>query len=228
MKVRCNATSRPPVPSSPGFTLFEMLVGLLIASLIVVFVSQSLRAASHLSRQAETMAEQADGSRATDMLLRRVVSEAYPAWRVSDRPRMVPTFSGQATRVVMSSRVLPLSLAGGYFRISLALEGERLVLRWMPEWNQSAEVDDEHATDSYVIADRVASFRVGYFGASGPGQHGNWKESWTDVDHLPNLIRLSWTFKERISSVWTVIAATHVAVDSGCVFDALTFRCRGR
>lgn len=190
---------------SEGFTLLEMLIGLVLLGLMLALLFGGFRL-SIRSWDAGTLAsENAARIRVLDGFVRRQLSEIYPYfWQPSDARKLAFQGDSNAIRYV---GFLP-SGAGtrsGLYLISLEIERkerqQRLLLKSTPLLPDARDFsgllnEEPKVLASGVIAGDVEELVFDYFGAENEQGEAKWLSQWSDPKRLPLLIRL----KARLAS----------------------------
>jgi len=161
-----------------GFTLIELLVALALSALVSLVLLHGIRlATSGLDRHARA-AERLDARQSLDDLLRRTLGKAAAIPRTTGGE-----FSGKPEAV----EFLAVAEDGGpgLYRVDLALERGRLVLRRALAAPQG---DPRSAVD--IVANRVRDFRLAYFGADAVSATPAWRDSWQQLAMLPLMVRV--------------------------------------
>jgi general secretion pathway protein J len=156
-----------------GFTLVEVLVALALTALVSLLLLHGVRlAAAGLDRHARR-AERLDDRRSLDELLRRVLSSAASG-----------SFVGRPT----TARFLSLAedSGPGLYRIEIAREGSRLILR-----RRLAGPSADPQIAEAVLAGDVVAFGFAYFGAPSAAEAPGWHQDWEGLTRLPLLVRVS-------------------------------------
>ena len=159
-----------------GFTLLELLVGLVVLSFILAGLSQSvrfgLRAGESQTRQSEGRSE-LDG---IDRTLRRLIEQADPG-----TPQSGPPLQGGIGTIGFTSE-LPEAAADRHADIALGMDGRRtLVLRWSPH-RHVVQAGPPPAAHEIALLRGIAGVQIGYW-------KDGWRTQWNEAS-LPALIRL--------------------------------------
>jgi prepilin-type N-terminal cleavage/methylation domain-containing protein len=164
-----------------GFTLVEMSVALALTALVSLTLLHGVRlAATGLDRHTR-QADRLDARHSLDDILRRVLGSAAT----------VPQNAGGAF-IGQPDRIEFLSVAedsgAGLYRIDIAIDRGRddrpLILRR----RLAAATGDQRAAS--ILAARVRSLRLAYFGADGTSASPAWHDRWEALTTLPSLVRV--------------------------------------
>lgn len=199
---------------TPGFTLLELLVALLLLSLIFLLLTSGLQFGTKIWNSGEEPGNISEVV-TVQQLLRRVLSEARPLMLES-----TPTVSRHIFFVGTENSVrfiapMPGHLGvGGLYEVAIYLTdggetGNRLEMSWrlFGQATGSAGAPEERRT---VLVDKVANIQFAYFGYRGQQEPARWYNDWQGLQLLPIEIRMHVTFSEG-SSVWPdLVVATMV------------------
>lgn len=161
-----------------GFTLVELLVALALSALVSLVLLHGIRlAAAGLDRQMRA-SERLDARQSLDDLLRRTLGSAAAIPRAA---------GGEFTGMPDGVEFVAAAEDGGpgLYRVNLALERGRLILRR----KLAAPQGDPRAAAS-VVASRLRDFRLAYFGVETLGATPAWHDSWQQLTTLPLMVRV--------------------------------------
>ena len=176
-------TAPPRRDRAAGFTLIELLVALVLAGLVSLLLVHGIGLAAFGFDRLSRGAERLDESRGVDQVLRRTLGSAAAI------PNLGPGigFSADPTRVAFLGLVA--DNAPGIYRVELRLDfaggDRRLVLT-----RRFAENGAEARVERTILARRVSTFRLAYFGAVTLGEEPAWHDRWDGLSYLPRLIRV--------------------------------------
>jgi general secretion pathway protein J len=184
-----------------GFTLLELLIGLVLLGFTLALLFGGFRLATRAWNAIETRVERSTDEQAGLALIRRLIGSVQPL-RSTRTVRQPLTFSGQPDRLAI---VAPLTEAVGLRLIVLSIEaqtlaradssrkqpGQQLVLREQA-LNYSAPHFDGLLPDlaGYRLIGDFSTAAFSYFGAMAPDAMPGWHGEWTDTEQLPKLVRL--------------------------------------
>lgn len=174
-----------------GFTLLELLVGVVLLSLLVVTMYSGFRLGARSWESGEAKSETATRMRLVSGFIRRHLSEArVVVTRKANRAQ--PAFEGSRTEMrFVGEMPSHLGLGGPYsIRIhTLEDRGSQLAVSLSPHDPESGPAPDAPAHESVLIDDLLEA-RFSYFGVPRRGADRRWYEQWSDARNLPTLIRL--------------------------------------
>lgn len=184
-----------------GFTLLEVLVGLVILGFIVSGLVGSTRLGLVAAGTQSRIAAEREDLEPADRLLRRLVAgmalpnDARQPGLVGDRAGFTCVTAAPAAQDPgLSSRVDALVAVDG---------AHRLVLRWFPHWHAERLAPRPPPAEE-VLLQGIDRLEVSYLS---PGRDG-WLEAWTRTD-LPGLVRIRLLFAPGDPRHWPpIIAAT--------------------
>ena len=186
----------PPLRSSgAGFTLLELLVGLVVLGFILAGLTQGV---SYGLRASSAQARLVDGRGeldAVDRALRRLLAEADPG--NSHDP---PLLQGGPARLAFVS-TLPAAVAGAGQEadIALGVDGaHRLMLHWTPHLH-AQRIGPPPAPQEAELLRGVDHLEIAYW-------LNGWQSSWTRAT-LPELIRVRIVFGADDPRHWPDIVA---------------------
>jgi general secretion pathway protein J len=204
-----SATGKGAPARHSGFTLLEMLVVVTVLGLLMVGLTQGVRAGIALwgaqQRRVGETAELDAGARILRTLLTGIsvpVSNAVGGSAAND------AFKGDAEKV---SFVGDLPTGLGTTRradISIALRKGDLVLSWTPHLHEIPLGPPPAPSDAELIAN-VARLRIAYWGATAPDQPPAWQAQW-DGPAPPQLIRIRLGFAKADRRRWPDLIAAPV------------------
>ena len=174
-----------------GFTLLELIVGLVVLGFILAGLSQGVRFGLRASETQSRLVDSRSELDAVDRALRRLLVDADPG--TSHDP---PTLQGGPARIVFVS-TLPAAVAGRpgeQADIALAVDGgHRLVLRWSPHLHAQRTAPPPPPGEAELLRG-VDHIELAYW-------MNGWQSGWTAAN-LPALIRLRITFSPDDPRRW--------------------------
>jgi len=204
-----------------GFTLLELIIALVLMALLSAVLFGSVRLAGRSTEGGEAKANAAASMRLAQQFLRTNLEAQHPLRmrKIVDWPLL---FTGASDELRYAAR-LPARVAGGgiwYYRLAIRSEDARspLVLeRMIPDLSAAALPEFVNA-DRSVLAEGIASLRIGYFGRDADAAANvapSWHDQWNDTQRLPMLIRIDVT--PKAGPPWpTLYVAPREAPEAGC------------
>lgn len=194
-------------PRQNGFTLLETLVVVVVLGLLMVGLTQGVRAGLALwGAQQRRVAETADLD--TGARLLRTLLTGLPA---------APPGAAGANPVAVKGDAEHLSFLGdlptglGTTRradISLGLHNGNLVLSWTPHRHEVPLGPPPKPTDTELVAG-VRRLEIAYWGAAAPDQPAAWQTRW-DGPAPPSLVRIRLVFGKGDRRHWPDLIAAPV------------------
>lgn len=216
-----------PRQSEAGFTLVELLVGVILLSLLTIAMFGGLRFGIFAWNHGTVHADRLDRILSVHSLLRRLIADTYPYYTAAKPALPNVMFAGTQSTLSFLART-PTSLGGnGRMQYTLITEGgstrSSLILTSRPELSSEGSITSQTRTS---LVDNADVIEFAYFGKTRTDQDITWHNSWAGQPNLPVLVRLRIKLAGRD---WPdLIVAPRVEVDVGCIYDALTKRCRAR
>ncbi len=209
-----------------GFTLIELMASLAILAMISVLISSGLvtghRVWSRLDRA--TAAGEAVGS--AQSVMRGLIERAYPITRF-DASAPYVDFEGSGGTVTFFGQPSEAGRPGALRRYQLGLDaGGEVVLS-----SATSLTRDRNApyTDRQVLVRGARSLDLAYFGAGPPDNTLRWRDLWRDRPAPPQLVRVRVQFPPGDARRWPDLIVRPLAdVDTQCILDTASGRCRGR
>lgn len=174
-----------------GFTLLEVLVGLVVFGLLVMTAYAGIRVGARSVAAGEARAQFSSDHRIAYDFLRRHLSRAFPMAVQRDN-RWQLWFEGDPDRVVLLGDLPGYTGEGGLHELRFSVEGpdgeRRIVLERRVAGSEPG--DDAVEPVRRVLLAGLDSARFDYFGARARGDEPQWHETWADAQLLPSLVRL--------------------------------------
>jgi general secretion pathway protein J len=207
--------------SERGFALLELIIALVLLGLLSAVLFGSVKLAGRSTDSGEARAGAAASMRLAQQFLRTNLEAQHPLRmrKMVDWPLL---FAGASDELRYAAR-LPTRIAGGgiwYYRLVVKSDSARspLVLeRTIPDL-QADTLPDFANADRSVLAEDIASLRIGYFGReadAAPSVAPSWRDQWTDTQRLPMMIRIDVT--PKAGAPWpTLYVSPREAPEAGC------------
>jgi general secretion pathway protein J len=189
-----------------GFTLVELLVGLSLLSLVTLLLFGGFRFGLRAWEAGDDRIAASNEIQMAQQLLRRQLAEAQPLV-IGSRPETAPTlFQGDGAGVTFVAPLPAHRRVGGFYIFSLATREDRgslqLLLRWRRFRPDTVARSDFDPKDESVVVDGIDSIAIGYFGPPAAGLPPQWLPHWDGTLGLPQLVRLSVTFRRGDARRW--------------------------
>jgi general secretion pathway protein J len=211
----------PPQGAQRGFTLLELIIALVLLGLLSAVLFGSVKLAGRSTDSGEARAGAAASMRLAQQFLRTNLEAQHPLRmrKMVDWPLL---FAGGSDELRYAAR-LPTRVAGGgiwYYRLVVKTDTARspLVLeRMIPDLQADALPDFVNA-DRSVLAEDIASLKIGYFGREADAAATvapSWRDQWSDPQRLPLMIRIDVT--PKTGAPWpTLYVSPREAPEAGC------------
>jgi general secretion pathway protein J len=190
-----------------GFTLLELLVALVVLGLLVVGLTQGVRAGLTMwgaqSRRVGETGELDASARVLRNLLSGITAPAagglargaVGATKVDGRSDSLAFVGDLPTGLGTTRRA----------NITLELVEGRLMLRWTPHRHELTTAPEPEPIETELIHG-VESVEFAYWGSPSPGQPAGWQAQWDNFD-IPGLIRVRLAFAKNDRRRWPDLIA---------------------
>jgi general secretion pathway protein J len=196
--------------SRQGFTLLELMMALTLTAIAAGVAATALSAAR--SARARVAAHRTHGEADTRLraLLADLLRHAPAAEAVSEPLLTIGRDASGATLQFLSRGVRPPYGTGPIWRVQLARDGERLLLR-----ADALGVAGTAGTDAPVVmaVEDVASFEVLALEPANGREAARWRTDWPLAQRRPAAVALSWTRGDAAGPANATRAPFVVALD---------------
>jgi general secretion pathway protein J len=208
-----------------GFTLLEVLIGLVLLGMFVTAMAGVLRFALNAEGRLEHAATMSDNDIRTRGFLRDYLSAADPVWIPDPRFPQV-AFTGTDTTMWFVAPT-PGSLGGvGLAQIELHVEpsghGYRLTSR------ATAKSGSRTGSLFTVLLRQAPGISFEYYGPAVLGVGSAWQSRWQDRSMLPELIAIKGLDDDKMAQSPDFIVHMAMNAGVGCALDITIMRCVGR
>ena len=199
--------SRCALDRQSGFTLLELLVALVVLGLLVVGLTQGVRAGLTMwgaqTRRVGETGELDAGAR----VLRALLSGMWvPPQGGAGRGGVGKTDIEGRTDTLAFRGDLPTGLGTTRLaNITLELRDRRLVLRWSPHRHEATSGPEPVPIETELIRG-VERLDLAYWGSPSPDQAAGWQAQW-DGPAIPGLIRVRLAFAKGDRRRWPDLIA---------------------
>jgi len=176
---------------SPGFTLIEVMIALVIFSMIMLATISGLRTFARTGETVEAVSARADNVRLVSRFLRDSIAAAMPLVRlgsgdsVFESGRYGTLFWGGRDELIWVAPFTAGPVLGGTHVLRLSHERDVLRLWWQPYDPRVSNLDWD-AEQSRVILENVKELSLGYRS----GFANDWLEEWPGGRSNPVLVRI--------------------------------------
>lgn len=202
------ALSETDIAGEAGWTLLELLVGLVLLSLITVLLTQSLRT----GRNALVAVERQSSEVTVEVVqsyLRRAITQARLV-RLPDGRSDAPLIAAEPQQLQFVTAYVPAGQYGGLYTLALALQPAargggfdlvetRTLLRPPP---RPGAPEPARPQLSSTLLRNLADLKLGYFGLRDEENAAQWGTDWRSPAHLPRLIAVEVTFAKGDRRHW--------------------------
>jgi len=207
----------------PGFTLVELLLALAIMSMVAVMLLGSTRFGVAAWQRTDVLAATAQDLALGRAIVAHDLENAYPEWSVDAEAVQHVPFEG-TDRLLVFLGPAPESMgAAGFARFTLRADAGLLTLSGVRELGT---VDPPPES---LLVSGAASIDFAYYGPAGLGEAPSWQTDWQGRAQLPMLVRVRVRFPAGDLRIWPdLVVRPRIAEDASCVYDPLSYHCRGR
>jgi general secretion pathway protein J len=206
-----------------GFTLVETLASLAVLALLSLMLVAGSSFASRFLARTDT----ADGAtvEAAQSLLRNRLQRAFAyAQSATGLPRV--QFDGTADKVQFYAPPPDAAAPDALQRYTLSLSPQGKLQLAMA--SDLAE-DPEQQTRTIDLLSGTAGLELAYLAPQGPDRAPRWVRTWHGQDRPPLLVRMRVVFQPGDRRFWPdLLVAPAADLDSNCMVEANTGKCRGR
>lgn len=209
-----------------GFTLLELLIGMVLLGMILTLLFGGLRLGARSWDSGDKRADDSAQLRAIHGFMRRELSQAFPLrWKNEADTRLAFAGASDALKFVAP---LPVQVSGGgLYLLGLGLEngeeGQRLIMKRALTNPEAKDFSSLEQGEKSVLVDHIEKMRISYFGATTPESEPGWQEKWDDPQRLPLLVRIQVELSDGRG--WPDLVAS-LLVEKGCaVWDSFHKRC---
>lgn len=187
-----------------GFTLIEMLTAITILSIMMTLLFASMRIAGQNWQAGQEKISQNSIKQSAYRFFSHHLTRIFPYLHEVTMPDkstvQKPVFQGEPERIQFISALPLSSLRKGLYLFQLYSESNNnaktLYLKLTPYRNMANQ-----QTETEEIIPGISKLAFSYFGnIDSMEEPGHWHEKWTDVDHLPSLIKVEIALTD--GSIW--------------------------
>lgn len=186
-----------------GLTLIELLIAITITGMMMAVLLQSFQLASRAWNDRSLSDDGVTETAITRDWIRRELRQAQPMMITAEDDSRALAFEGESEAVTFVA-TLPAHLGGGglywiELRIIEAGSGRQLAVEtelFHPDVARSS------SKDSRILIESIESARFEYYGSVARDEPPSWHDSWTEMDYLPSLVRLTIEGTGENSGAW--------------------------
>ena len=156
-----------------GFTLLELLIGMVLLGMILTLLFGGLRLGARSWDSGDKRADDSAQLRAIHCFMRRELSQVFPLrWKNEADTRLAFAGASDALKFVAP---LPVQVSGGgLYLLGLELEngeeGQRLIMKRALTNPEAKDFSSLEQGEKSVLADHIEKMSISYFGAATPEQ----------------------------------------------------------
>jgi general secretion pathway protein J len=208
-----------------GFSLVEALASLVVVAMITLMLVEGVTTGRRVWDRMDTREAHGEFLDAAQTILRDRVEQIYPATLYDKAPPYID-FRGTAEQIVFLANPPVSERPAAIRRYTLALDtATNLVLSSIsdiPPPNQAP-------VTRQILLSGVRQMDVAYFGAAQPDFVRRWRPTWFDETALPEVVRVRLTFEPGDERRWPdLLIRPRVTIDTACMLNPITHRCKGR
>jgi general secretion pathway protein J len=211
-----------------GFTLLEMIIGMVLLGLILVLLYGGLNLSIKGWDSGEQKVSATARQVAVSNFLHRQLAQVYPLVWVDSDANKVLAFDGGSESLSFAAPIQAVLGPGGVNLLTLRAEktdeGSDLSFRWRIPDPKQQSFDFPVEAERVVLVKDLDKVELAYFGALSKDDEPAWHDEWRSSTLLPELIRLRLTGKGGVKWPEIIVALT-VSGRAGCVWDAIARQC---
>ncbi len=205
-----------------GFTLVEALLALVLSGMLLAFLYQALFFSTRFLATGSDAAEDSRQTHELASVLRGLLESAYPHITPDPEQGYITRFEGTSQSIEFLSTGSTKNDVDGVRSVRIT-DGDAGVQIASALWREG---DQEKTGPREVLYD---GFRTTFaFADKVNDGEPEWTSRWTARRDLPALVMVMLTDKGGDDGIQSLIVRPQIMVDTRCVFERLTRRCRGR
>jgi general secretion pathway protein J len=177
---------------SGGFTLLELLIGLVLLAITLTIAFAALRFSGRSLERTDALVGDIEEIRVARSVMQRQLAQARPLIHETPQRRMAFRGEPQQLEFVAPVPAQDGRLAGMYhYRLHfvVAANGTQLVLDYQP-YIPDGTLDWREGHDSAVLAQGLAGGGFSYFGQARAQEAEEWIEHWPVAEAMPLLVQV--------------------------------------
>lgn len=208
-----------------GFTLLELLIGMVLLGMMLTLLFGGLRLGSISWDSGEQRADEAAQLRAIQGFIRRELGQALPLrWKKETDTRLA--FEGTSDTLKFVAPLPAQVSVGGLYLLGLELEnadeGQRLIMKRALTEAAAQDFSGLEQGEKSVLVDHVKNMTISYFGSATAQGTPGWQDKWDDPQRLPLLVRIQ--VESSVGRGWPDLVVP-VIMEKGCTWDSFHKRC---
>lgn len=182
-----------------GFTLIEVLIGMVLLSIMMMLIFSVLRTGARSWEAGEKRATQSSQLLIVANFLRTRLTETRALFDDFSEDERLFAFQGTEDQLRMVSALPASSGRGGLrlFTLAEAKDGRQKNLsialkRFYPSFDEA-----EEAIEDVVVIENIETFELSYFGIDNPGDDPDWRKDWEEKQTLPFMVKIEIQLKDQ-------------------------------
>ena len=174
-----------------GFTLLEMLLGLVLLALLMLALFSGLRTGARSWDAVDGHLQEVAGTRAAHDFLERLVSRARPV-KFAGESGPVPYFRGEEAELEFVAPMMTHLVEGGLMLVRVSGAGGSIRIGATPYGPREDLQEDLEAAKAYRLMDGVKSVGFRYYGQpESTTEEAAWHADWPlESARLPRLVEI--------------------------------------
>lgn len=213
--MKCRPAVAGPGAGQRGFTLVELLVAMVLLSMLTLGLASVMGTVSQTQERVDTRLDRMDHRGVSMGFLRSVLGQVSPVRRQAGMRKQGESdyFFAAGPQSMQWLGIMPARFgAGGRTHFQLALQGDALVLSFVP-WG-GADMDPNWAqAQSYVLARQVTAFVLRY--QNGKQGADKWQTSWSEAKEFPTAVQIDLQTAAGVWPMWVVALHATPSSSSG-------------
>jgi general secretion pathway protein J len=194
---------------SSGFTLLEMMIGMVVLGLMMTVLFSGLRLGASSWDAAERKVASVAERELAIRVIERQLALAMPVMHTpeGEPPRLA--FDGEGDRVTWVAPLPAYRGGGGVHELELALgatdRGEGLVLGYRLFHPDVLDAPSDTGRESVLLLEDVTELRATYYGSLDDPERGEWFDHWDHPASLPDLVKLEFGLADPLARPITLV-----------------------
>lgn len=207
-------------------TLVEVLVAVVLLSMLAVLIANGTRLTGRIWSMAEMQTGDVDDLDTVEVLLRRTIARARPAFASGDPGDTTIALVGEPDRLTLVAPRSGLAGGGEWVRQALFVAPHERSSALFLGWQADARTAPGASSQAVLLSD-VAAIRFAYFGPPADGGPAAWRDTWQDRDRLPDLVRVELSRDRPGLRPWPpLVIRTRIDSNPGCLYQPGQTGCR--
>lgn len=184
-----------------GFTLIELMVGLVLLGLISAAIAGTVHSGVLGSEAVEARSIRTNQIAFSQAFIRRHLEAARPL-RLADVRTPQAAFIGNPNQIHFVSVMPDWIGQGGSHRVNIRQVGSQLIFSAQRSNTNIEQLTVRRPTAETALVDGVRALEIAYYGRQGRDPELHWQKNWTERARLPRLIRIRVGFADQSPISW--------------------------